>query len=105
MEKIAVLGGGNGAHTLAADLALKGFGVTIWKSRIRGNISQNAGGAGSDADRHLGADDLPAHCNHGFRPGTERGGLYYGVACPPWVILHFFNATLPTIWRTARTRP
>ena len=29
MRRIAVLGGGNGAHTMAADLTLKGFEVTL----------------------------------------------------------------------------
>lgn len=29
LEKIAVLGGGNGAHAIAADLALKGFEINI----------------------------------------------------------------------------
>ena len=29
MKKVAILGGGNGAHAMAADLTLKGLEVTI----------------------------------------------------------------------------
>ena len=28
-KKVAILGGGHGAHTMAADLTLRGFKVTI----------------------------------------------------------------------------
>jgi opine dehydrogenase len=31
MKKVAVLGGGHGAHTMAADLALRGFGVRMYE--------------------------------------------------------------------------
>ena len=31
MTKIAVLGGGNGAHAAAADLALRGFEVNMYE--------------------------------------------------------------------------
>jgi len=45
IRKIAVLGGGNGAHTMAADLTLKGFEVTIceapeFKEGFRATLEQ-----------------------------------------------------------------
>lgn len=40
---IAVLGGGNGAHTMAADFALRGWKVRMWENeQFFGNISQVA---------------------------------------------------------------
>ena len=30
-KNIAILGGGNGAHTMAGDLALRGYGVRMWE--------------------------------------------------------------------------
>lgn len=41
MKKIAVLGGGNGAHTMAADLTLKGYEVAMCEApEFRDGISR-----------------------------------------------------------------
>ena len=41
MAKIAVLGGGNGAHAAAADLALRGFEVNMYEDeRFAGNMQE-----------------------------------------------------------------
>ena len=40
-KKIAVLGGGNGAHTMAAELSLKGHTVTLYEMpRFKNNMKK-----------------------------------------------------------------
>ena len=40
-KKIAVLGGGNGAHTMAAELSLKGHTVTLFEMpRFKNNMKK-----------------------------------------------------------------
>ena len=96
MEKIAVLGGGNGAHTLAADLALKGLGVTICESpEYEATFRRTLEEQGVTLTDIWGETRFAR-----FTATTDFGqalkGVDYIMVCVPAMgHMHFFNATLP----------
>ena len=96
-KKIAVLGGGNGAHTMAADLALKGFEVRIceapeFEADFRTTIEQqgikliNAWGEERFVKVHRTTMD--------FREAIE-GVDYIMLAIPAMGHERFFNGIMP----------
>ena len=97
MRKIAVLGGGNGAHTMAADLTLKGFEVTLceapeFEANFRTTLEQQGVSLidGWGEERFVRLHKATTN----FREAIE-GADYIMLAIPAMGHDHFFNGMLP----------
>jgi opine dehydrogenase len=97
MKKIAVLGGGNGAHAMAADLALKGLEVTIceapeFEERFRTTLERQSielidtWGEESEVKIHKATTDFKE---------AVTGAEYIMMAIPATGHERFFTAIMP----------
>jgi opine dehydrogenase len=96
-KKIAVLGGGNGAHTMAADLSLKGYDVAMceapeFKEGIKRILERqaidliDAGG-----ERHtIGINTVTTDFQEAL-----RGASYIMIAVPAFASASFFRRVIP----------
>ena len=97
MKKVAVLGGGNGAHAMAADLTLKGLEVTIceapdFEEAFRTTLERqsiqlfNSWGEEKEVKIHKATTDFKE---------AVTGAEYIMMAIPATGHERFFSATIP----------